>query len=264
MLEASAVAARLRAAGCVFADDEARILLDAADSTAALEAMIAAREQGRPIEHIVGWTQFCGLRVWTAAGVFVPRRRTEFLVAQAIRVTSPGARVVDLCCGTGAVGLAVASALESIELHAVDVDAAAVACARRNLAPIGGAVHEGDLYAALPHRLRGSVDVVVANAPYVPSDAIELMPVEARLFEHRVALDGGPDGLDVQRRIVSGAPDWLRRSGALLIETSDAQAEGTAAATADAGFTSRIARDPDRDATVVIARAGGPDPAAIT
>lgn len=252
--DTSVLAARLRTAGCVFAEDEARILLATARTPTELESMIAAREQGQPIEHIVGWSEFCGLRVRTAPGVFVPRRRTELLATQAVLVTRPGTRVVDLCCGTGAVGFAVASAVENVELHAVDLDPAAVACARVNLAPVGGAVHEGDLFAALPDRLRGTVDVVVANAPYVPTDAIALMPVEARLFEHRLALDGGPDGLDVHRRIIAGAPDWLRPSGALLIETSDRQADITAAAIADAGFTVRIARDPDRDATAAIAR----------
>jgi release factor glutamine methyltransferase len=246
--------ARLRTAGCVFAEDEARILLDSAASATELEAMIAAREEGRPIEHIVGWAEFCGLRVRTAPGVFVPRRRTEFLAAQAIRVTGPGGRVVDLCCGTGAVGLAVASAVANVELYAVDLDPAAVACAQVNLAPVGGAVHEGDVFAALPDGLRGSFDVIVANAPYVPSDAIALMPVEARLFEHRIALDGGADGLDVHRRIAACAPDWLRSSGALLIETSEGQADATATAMADAGFAIRLARDSDRDATVVVGR----------
>ena len=92
--------------------------------------------------------------------------------------------------------------LGAIELHAVDIDPVAVACARRNVAVVGGEVHEGDLYDALPASLRGRVESLVANAPYVPTDAIALLPAEARVHEPRVALDGGPDGLDVQRRVI--------------------------------------------------------------
>ena len=110
-------------------------------------------------------------------------------------------------------------------MHAADVDPAAVACARRNLPP----VYQGDLYAALPERLRGRVDLLVVNAPYVPTAAIATMPPEARDHEPRVALDGGADGLDVQRRVAADAPAWLRPGGALLIETGADQAPRTAA-----------------------------------
>ncbi len=159
-----------------------------------------------------------------APGVFVPRRRTEFLVAQAL-AHAPGARlVVDLCCGTGAVGAALAEALEGPEVHAADVDPAAAACARGNLAPYGGRVHTGDLYEALPGSLRGRIDVLAANVPYVPSDEVALLPAEAREHEPRTALDGGADGLDVLRRVAAGAPDWLAPGGCLLVETSERQA----------------------------------------
>ena len=102
-----------------------------------------------------------------------------------------------------------ATAVPGVELHAADVDPAAVACARSNVARVGGRVYEGDLFEALPDTLRGRVDVLLANVPYVPSEAIALMPPEARLHEARVALDGGADGLDVARRVIAAAPDWL-------------------------------------------------------
>ena len=111
-----------------------------------------------------------------------------------------------------------------VELHAADLDPAAVRCARRNVAAAGGRVYQGDLYAPLPKQLRGRVDVLVANAPYVPADAVALMPPEARLYEARVALDGGVDGLDVLRRVAAGAAEWLAPGGRLLVETSEAQA----------------------------------------
>ena len=243
---------RLRAAGCVYAEDEARLLRAAAGTPAELEALVARRVEGTPLEALLGWVEFCGLRVAVDPGVFVPRQRTAFLVAEAARRAAPGAIVVDLCCGTGAVGAAVAAAVPGVEVYAADVDPAAVACARRNLPR----VHQGDLYAALPDRLRGRVDVLVVNAPYVPTAAIATMPPEARDHEPRVALDGGADGLDVQRRVAAGAPAWLRPGGALLVETGADQARHTAALFAAAGLAPRIAYA--EDATVVIGeRASG-------
>ena len=164
----SVVVSRLRAAGCVFAEDEARLLVSAARTPADLAAMVDRRVAGLPLEHVLGWAEFCGLRIAVDPGVFVPRRRTEFLVGQATALARPGAVVVDLCCGSGAVGAALVAALDRVELYAVDLDPTAVRCARRNVAAAGGQVYEGDLYDPLPATLRGRVDVLVANAPYVP------------------------------------------------------------------------------------------------
>ncbi|MBT2535823.1 putative protein N(5)-glutamine methyltransferase [Arthrobacter sp. ISL-69] len=260
---------RLRAAGCVFAEDEARLLAEAATSAAELEAMIERRIAGLPLEHILGWAEFCGLRIGVATGVFVPRRRTEFLVRQAELLfrasdgggshddggTSDGGRraaVVDLCCGSGAVGAALAARLAGIELHASDLDPNAVRCAKRNLEPAGGRVHEGDLFDPLPPGLRGRIRVLVANAPYVPTAAIGTMPPEARTHEPRMSLDGGPDGLDIQRRVIAGATDWLAPGGHVLIETSRGQARQTIGLMRQAGLTARLASDPELDATVAI------------
>ncbi|MEU4746430.1 putative protein N(5)-glutamine methyltransferase, partial [Actinosynnema sp. NPDC023658] len=225
MVPDQGVVARLRAAGCVFAEDEARVLVAAAGSPAELELLTARRVAGLPLEHVVGWAEFCGVRVAVDPGVFVPRRRTEFLVRVAVGVARPGAVVVDLCCGSGAVGAAVAARVAGVELHAVDVDPAAVRCARRNVG--SGRVYEGDLYEPLPRSLLGRVGVLVANAPYVPTGAIGLMPPEAREHEPLVALDGGEDGLDVQRRVIADAVRWLAPGGRLLVETGARQAAGT-------------------------------------
>jgi release factor glutamine methyltransferase len=160
--------------------------------------------------------------------------------------------VLDLCCGCGALGTALGTGLPGIEVHAADVDPAAVACARRNLARVGGHVHRGDLFAPVPPTLRGRVDVLVANVPYVPTAAIALMPPEARDHEPRLALDGGPDGLDVARRVIADAPDWLAPGGSLLFETSEDQAPAAVATVAAAGLAARLVTDDDRGATVVI------------
>jgi release factor glutamine methyltransferase len=243
--------ARLRSAGCVFAEDEARLLRAAAQTPARLEALVAQRVAGLPLEQLLGWAAFCGLRVGVGAGVFVPRRRTELLVERAAAVAVPGSVVLDLCCGSGAVGLALLGLVPGIVLHAADIEPAAAGCARRNLGD-RGQVHEGDLYAALPASLQGRLDVIVVNAPYVPTAAIALMPPEARLHEPAVALDGGPDGLDVQRRVAEEAERWLAPTGQLLVETSDRQAPVSAEILSAVGLVTTIASSQQLEATVVI------------
>ncbi|NYJ31017.1 putative protein N(5)-glutamine methyltransferase [Galbitalea soli] len=252
------VVTRLRAAGCVFAEDEARILLESANDRDALEALLRRRESGEPLERIVGWAEFAGLRVGITAGVFVPRRRTEYLVRRTLTelrhrgVDSPV--IVDLCCGSGAVGLALGTALPRARIIAADLDPVAVACARLNLAAVGGATYCGDLYAALPDELRGRVDTLAVNAPYVPSDEVRLMPPEARDYEPLATLDGGEDGLALHARVAAGAAEWLAPGGSLLIETSERQAEGTAALVAAGGLAAVIHRSRRRSATVVSGR----------
>ncbi|WP_116452588.1 putative protein N(5)-glutamine methyltransferase [Blastococcus litoris] len=245
-----AAVARLRAAGCVFAEDEARLLTAEAGSSARLEELVRRRVAGEPLEHLLGWAEFCGLRVAVAPGVFVPRRRSELLVCEALALAPPGAVVVDLCCGSGAVAAALVDRLDRVEVHASDVDPAAVACARRNLPE--GSVHLGDLFDALPSSLHGRVDVLVANVPYVPSAAIAFMPPEARDHEPSTALDGGGDGLDVARRVVGGAGAWLAPGGSLLFEVGEAQVPTATAVVAAAGFAPRVVTDDEIGATVVV------------
>jgi release factor glutamine methyltransferase len=269
--------ARLRAAGCVFAEDEARLLIATARAPEELDAMVERRAAGLPLEQVLGWAEFCGLRIAVDPGVFVPRRRTEFLVQQALIIIRsdsippdppgplirrdsippdpPGKRarpqdiIVDLCCGAGAIGTALAAAVDRAEVHAVDIHPAAVRCARRN---VPGSVYEGDLYQPLPASLRGRVGLVVANVPYVPTGEIGFLPPEARAHEPLVALDGGPDGLDVLRRVAAGAPEWLAPGGHLLIETSERQAPLAVAVFAASGLAVRVATAADLNATVVI------------
>ena len=250
------VIATLRAAGCVFAEDEAGLLVEAATG-ADLDALVARRCAGEPLEHLLGVVEFAGRRFRVAPGVFVPRRRTELLAAEAASRVRAGDVVVELCCGAGVVGAVIGAQVPSLILHAADVDARAATCARANL-PAHAAVHVGDLFDALPQHLEGRVDVLVANAPYVPTGEIATMPPEARDHEPRPALDGGADGMDVQRRIIAGARTWLRAGGHLLTETSTPQAAHLTAIAAAAGLTPTIATDPERDATVLVARRDQP------
>lgn len=255
MLPVSSIADTLRAAGCVFAEEEAALLAEAAASPGQLDAMVRQRAGGLPLEHLLGWAEFCGARMVVEPGVFVPRRRTEFLVREAARFAEGLSRppvVVDLCCGSGAIGAALSDALAVGELYAADVDPIAVLCARRNIEPRGGHVFQGDLFDPLPRGLMGRVDVLLVNAPYVPTGAISMMPPEARLHEPMAALDGGPDGLDVQRRVVQDSAEWLAPGAALFVETSPGQARETGRIMARAGLAPKVFRDAGLDATVVL------------
>ncbi|MFJ5263247.1 putative protein N(5)-glutamine methyltransferase [Streptomyces sp. NPDC088387] len=251
-LSPDAVVAALRAAGCVFAEDEAALILDSARTPAELATLVARRVAGEPLELVVGWAEFRGLRITVDTGVFVPRRRTEFLVAQALARVPRARLVVDLCCGSGAVGAALAAALGPVELHAADIDPTAVRCARGNVAAYDGRVHEGDLFAALPGELRGRVDILAANVPYVPTGEVGLLPAEARDHEPLRSLDGGADGLDVLRRVAAEAPHWLSPGGRLLSETSQRQAPAAVTAFTRAGLTAEVSVGEDSDAHVVV------------
>lgn len=259
--DTAAVTRHLRAGGCVFAEDEARLLVTAARSADELAGLVARRVAGAPLEHLLGWAEFRGLRVGVRAGVFVPRRRSALLVDEAVALARahPIRTVVDLCCGSGALGLALLTELGDYRPHpprlvAADIDPIAVACARDNLAPIGGQVCRGDLFGALPDDLRGRIDILLANTPYVPSELIPRMPPEAREHEPAVALDGGPDGLDLARRTAAAASRWLAPGGSLLIEIGVAQIPAATALLTESGLGARIVRSADLDATVAVGR----------
>lgn len=253
--------ARLRAAGCVWAEDEARLLTAEAQHLGApLEPLLRRRLDGEPLEHVLGWAEFAGVRVVTRPGVFVPRHRSEALVDAAVPLVlaadTRGGRpvvVVDLCCGTGALGLGTLTrAGVDVELHAADLDPAAVAAARDTLSGVPGArVHHGDLFDALPDDLHGRVDVLIANVPYVPSAAIATLPPEFRDHEHRLALDGGEDGLDVARRLLAGVGSWLGPQGAAVSEASPEQADVLVHVAQRHGLRARADHSDDHGTTVV-------------
>jgi release factor glutamine methyltransferase len=243
------VVAILRSAGCVYAEEEAELILDEPGDPA---PRIARRLAGEPLEWVLGWAEFADLRIVVRPGVFVPRRRTELLAAEAIARLRPAAVAVELCCGAAPVAAAVLEEVPFVEVHAADIDPVAVACARENLP--NGNVHQGDLYDGLPADLRGRVDVLVANTPYVPTDEVALMPPEARDHEPAHTLDGGPDGLALLRRISAGARDWLVPGGHVLIEVSLRQLPAATAAFEADGLVASYARSDVLEATVAIGR----------
>ncbi|QDP98785.1 putative protein N(5)-glutamine methyltransferase [Microlunatus elymi] len=242
---------RLRAAGCVFAEDEAQLLLLEAGDVEQLERQVARRVGGEPLEQIVGWAEFGGRRYAVAPGVFVPRRRTELLARAAVEGCRPGSVLVDLCCGVGAVAGYVVDRVPDLEAYGTELDPVAADCARRNLGP-RVKINCGDLYRPLPAELRGHVDVIAANAPYVPTSEIIFMPTEARDHEAPATLDGGEDGLELHRRIIDQAPLWLAAGGRLLIETGREQAQVDLDLLRAAGFTATMITDDEIDGTVVI------------
>jgi release factor glutamine methyltransferase len=248
---------RLRAAGSVRAEDEVALLLGEGWEPRELERRVRRRERGEPLEWVLGWAEFGGLRLQVDPGVFVPRQRTvELALEAADRLdAAPGPGVlVDACTGCGAIACLVARECPGATVVAADVDPAAVACAARNGKAFGVEVVESDLLDAVPAGLRGRVDVLVANVPYVPDPELDHMPQDAREWEPRRALAGGPDGLAVLRRLADQALDgWLRPGGVVLCELSPDQAErlaterpGVTVELVDEGDTALVAITPPR------------------
>lgn len=224
---------RLEAAGCVAADEEAaEILAAAAGGPAEVESMVARREAGEPLAWVTGSVSFCGVRVAVLPGVYVPRQQTAVLVAAAVEVTPPDGIAVDLCTGSGAVAVAIRAARPGATVLASDVDPVAWRCARAN----GVDAFLGDLDEPLPAGLAGTVDVVTAVAPYVPSDQLRYLPRDARDHEPRSALDGGTAGLDVLARVVPAAVRLLRPGGHLVVEVGGDQDRALAPLLTSAGM----------------------------
>jgi release factor glutamine methyltransferase len=231
------IVAKLRSAGCVRAEEEAAVLR-AAFAPEDLEAALARRCGGEPLEHVVGWADFAGVRVRVRSPVFVPRPGAEPLVDLTLLELRErdSAVVVDVGCGSGALGLAVRAAARSdITLLATDVDPAAVASAGDNGLP----VHRGHWLDALPARWLGRVDVAVAHLPYVPTGALGEVARDYRDAEALVALDGGLDGLDPLRQVLPQLDRWLAPSGVLLTLASHRQSAGVQAVVAAAGRTGK-------------------------
>jgi release factor glutamine methyltransferase len=247
----AAVVDRLLAAGCVAAGEEADELLGAAPDRRTLEAWVRRREQGEPMAWITGTLMFCGRTLFVAGGVYVPRHQTEELARRAATLLPAGGRAVDLCTGAGAVTVHLQAAVPTAAVVGVDIDMQAARCARRNGVP----VVVGDLDEPLWPRSR--VALVTAVAPYVPTAAIALLPADVQRYEPLRALDGGPDGLDLVRRVVAAAARLLRPGGWLVTEVGGDQDEALAPALSTAGFATVIPwRDDDGDLRGIAARLG--------
>ena len=242
-----AVGDRLAAAGLATARQDAEVLLARALGTtrlglhtngeapvsgpggAVFEALVARRARHEPVQYLLGEAEFCGLVLALGPGVFIPRPETEALVDRALALGPPEeATVLDLCTGSGAVACALAARRPGWTVWAVEQAAQAAHCARANVRRLGlegrVRVREGDLFGPLRGSVPGgAADLVVANPPYLATPILPTLPIEVRDWEPREALDGGPDGLEVIRRLLAQAPEWLRSGGSLLAEIGEEQ-----------------------------------------
>jgi release factor glutamine methyltransferase len=247
--------AELAAAGCVSAAAEADWLLDEAPNEERLRAMVARRAAGEPLQYVIGWAPFGPLRLRVGPGVFVPRPETETLAdrAAAFLRGRPAPRpegsgepqggapvksiAADLCTGSGAIACFLAAEAPGTRVLATELDPGALAWAEVNAERHGVELLAGDLDQPLPAELAGRLDVLCANVPYVPSEAIATLPGDVRDHEPRLSLDGGPDGLDVFRRLAGRVAHWLVPGGRLYAEIGEDQAEAAAALLTEAGLT---------------------------
>jgi release factor glutamine methyltransferase len=201
---------------------------------ASYRAAIERRAAGEPLQYVTGEMPFRHIVVKVCPGVFIPRPETEVLVDEALSAMgeAPEPVVIDLCTGSGAVAVSIAGEQPGVRVWATDVSPLAVDVASENAERCGVSdrvrVLGGDLFGPLPQELRGRVDVVVANPPYIPTSDLETLPREVAGFEPARALDGGVDGLDLVRRIADESRSWLRPGGALVIETDTNRAKDAA------------------------------------
>ena len=248
---------RLRACGAASPDAEARWLVEEASpdldgpvtqrAIAHFDAMLGRREAGEPLQYVLGHWSFRTLDLLVDRRVLIPRPETEVVTGHAIdELRRVGGRVaVDLGTGSGAIALSLVAEVPEVEVWAVDASADALAVARANVAGLGrpgGRVRlvEGDWFSALPDSLRGTVDVVVSNPPYVAAAAA--LPAEVASWEPTSALLSGTDGLDDIRRIVADAPSWLGPAGVLVVELSPEQAATAVDLARAAGFADVLVR----------------------
>jgi release factor glutamine methyltransferase len=216
------LAGLLSRAGFIAAEEETAELIESAAGDAdRLDSLIARRLTGEPLAWITGRVSFCGLDIRVDPGVYVPRWHSELLARRAASHLSRNGTAIDLCTGTGAIARTLMAHHPGARVVASDLDERAVACATAN----GVEVYLGDLFAPLPTTLEGRVDVVVGVVPYVPTPELSLLQRDTFTFESPLAYDGGRDGTAIVRRVLTDAPRFLRRGGALLLELGGEQAD---------------------------------------
>lgn len=267
------VAQRLAAAGIAPARTEARWLVEHAEAVAdggcedRLEALVRRREAGEPLQLLLGRWPFRTVELELAPGVFLPRPETEVVAGVAVRTAAaagPHPVVAEPCTGTGAIAASLLAEVPGVQVHASDIDPGAVALARRNLAAVAGAerfsVHEGDLLTPLPAELRGQLDLLVANPPYLPSSDVDHLDVEVAGHDPAAALFGGPDGHEVVDRLLELARSWLRPAGTVVLEIDARRGPAALIAAARAGFPAAelITDLTGRDRVLVAHLAGDP------
>lgn len=233
--------ALLRSAGCVYAEDEAALLLAEARSDRA--EMVARRVAGEPLEHVLGWVELAGMRLSLDAGVFIPRQRTALLIDVAQGLLKAEDALLDLCCGSGAIGAILASRLPGLKVTAADIDPIAVGNAARNLAAFRGQAVVANLFDGVPRSLAGTLAVITANVPYIPTPELVFIPHDAREYEPDYTHDGGADGLRILAAVADQAGPWLAPGGSLVSECSIGQIKAAVSILEQAGLTASVQDD---------------------
>ena len=244
----------LAEAGCIAAREEANELVHAAAGDPdVLRDLVSRRTNGEPIAWLTGAVTFCGVKLWVAPGVYVPRRQTEPLARRAAQLLPSAGVAVDLCTGAGAIAAVLAAAVPTAQVLATELDHNAVQCARQN----GVEVFDGDLDGPLPREFEHRVDVLTAVVPYVPTGALRLLPRDVQAFEPRLALDGGVDGTDLLVEVVRRSSAWLSPGGWLLLELGGDQAEPIGELLQESGFEGLdLMADEDGDPRAICAHLG--------
>lgn len=194
---------------------------------AQMKDLVKRRAAREPVAYLVGHREFFSLDIRVTPDVLIPRPDTETLVMEAVTIAKPQAAsaVLDLCTGSGCVAVAIAKNVAASTVTAVDISPAALTIAAENAAKHGVsdrvAFFEGDLFAPLPATER--FDIIVSNPPYVRTDELAGLEADVRMYEPRLALNGGADGLDLVRSIIAAAPDWLNPGGWLMLEIDPQQ-----------------------------------------
>jgi release factor glutamine methyltransferase len=227
---------------------------------AAMRDLVKRRAQSEPVAYLVGHREFYGLDFRVTRDVLVPRPETETLVLQLIASakSQPAPRILDLCTGSGCIGVAAAVNVPTAAVTATDISPAALAIARENAENHKVAARmrflEGDLFA--PFVPGDQFDLIASNPPYVADEEMAALPADVRLHEPHLALQAGPQGLDVISRLIEGARRHLVAGGELLIEISPEQASAVSALVGKAGFLegARILKDMAGQVRVVLAR----------
>jgi release factor glutamine methyltransferase len=257
-LDRASVTRTLTEAGCIAASEEAdQLIRAAAGDQAVLAGLVARRSDGEPIAWLTGAVTFCGIGLFVAPGVYVPRPHTEPLARRAASLVPSGGVAIDLCTGVGVIAAVVSAAVPTARVLATDIDGAAAACARRN----GVDVFEGFLDDPVPRSFVHRVDVLTAVVPYVPTGSLHLLPRDVRAFEPEVALDGGVDGTDLLVEVARRSPMWLRPGGWLLLELGGDQAEPIGRLLRGARFVEvDVMTDEDGDPRAICAQLGAARP----
>ncbi len=207
--------------GFIAAEEEAaELLVSAAGDGGRLQQLVRRRLTGEPLAWVTGTVSFCGLAVHVHPGVYVPRAHSELLARRAVVRLPVSGSAIDVCTGSGAIAVAVQAERPLARVIACDIDPRAVDCARAN----GVNAFRGDLFAPVPSKFKGQVDVIVAVAPYVPRNELSLLQRDTFTFESTMPYDGGPDGTTILRRVLSEGRDFLRARGTLLLELGGDQA----------------------------------------